>query len=122
MQELTDHQQSSRRKIKEVLQLLSSVEEQLEYQRNVPHVNIVGELICDWFDHSYWPDDKDFVSGFSEAESAALSEFNAVFEHVVAPIRYAELPQITSLVQTPEWTSITQTAKKTLSILEFLYR
>jgi len=44
--ELAKRQKISRADIKEQLQLLSSIGEQLEYQRNVPHVNITGELIC----------------------------------------------------------------------------
>ena len=114
--ELAERQQISRRKIMEELQLLSSVEEQLEYQRNVPHVNITGELICGWFDDSYWPEDKLFVSGFSEEELKAMSEFSEVFESVLAPIRDKELPQITDLVQTPEWVRLTQAAHKALSV------
>ena len=33
----------------EQLQLLASEAEQLEYERNVPQVDITNELLCGWF-------------------------------------------------------------------------
>jgi len=98
------------------LQLLSSIEEQLEYQRNVPHVNITGELICAWFDDSYWPEDKIFIAGFSEEELKAMAKFNEVYENVLASNRVEELPQITTLVQTPEWAHLAQAAREALNV------
>jgi hypothetical protein len=39
-----------RQRITEVLQLLSSKEAQIEYQRDVPIADVSAELLCMWFD------------------------------------------------------------------------
>ena len=117
-EELAEHQQVSRKCVKWQLELLSSTQEQLEYQRDVPHVNITVELVCMWFDDSYHPKNKFFISAFSEKELQAMSEFSEIFERVLAPMRGDYLPQITELVQMPQWINLVQAAQKTLDIFE----
>jgi len=115
--DLAERQQISRKNIKENLQTLSSTEEQLDYQRNVPHVNIIDELVCGWFDDTYWPDDKIFRSGFSEEELKAMSEFSQIFEAVLASVQN-EVPQIEAYVKAPEWARLLQAAHIALSVFQ----
>ena len=115
--ELAKRQKISRADIKEQLQLLSSIGEQLEYQRNVPHVNITGELICGQFDDNYWPEDKIFRSGFTGQELEAMANFNDEFRSVRKTFPNSEIPQITDLVQTLEWKNLTRKAHDTLKLL-----
>jgi hypothetical protein len=113
---LTDLQITLRRNIIEHLRLLSSAEEQLQYQRNVPSVNIIVELVCGWFDEDYMPEDEAFSSAFSMRELQAMSEFNRVFDDiVVSTLRDEEMPQIEDFIKTPEWTGLSQAASLTLS-------
>ncbi len=49
----TDTRLSYREEIRNFLHLLGSEEEQLAYERNVPHVDITAELLCMWFDDFY---------------------------------------------------------------------
>jgi len=68
----------------EQLELLASENEQLEYERNVPRVDITAEMISGWFDTSYHPADAHFCSCFSESELAALSAFSAALSDLHA--------------------------------------
>lgn len=61
---LTELQIALRRNITEHLRLLSSAEEQLQYQQDVPLINVTVELICGWFDDDYLPESKAFSQAF----------------------------------------------------------
>ena len=101
------------------LRLLSSTEEQLQYQRDVPFVNITIELVCGWFDGYYIPEDKAFSSAFSEPELQALADFDQVFDIIAASsLRGEEVPRIESLVQTSEWLRLSQAASVALRVFE----
>lgn len=117
-EELAEQQQISRKCIKDTLEILSSIEEQLEYQRNVPWVNITVELVCFWFDDDYHPKNKIFLSAFSEKELQAMSDFNEVFEQILAPMQGDYFPAITKLVKTTEWKRLVQAAHDTLDVFE----
>ena len=62
--------------IVDLLKLLSSEEEQLAYEKNVPHVDITAELRCMWFDDLYCPQDAFFRSCFTAGELEALAQFH----------------------------------------------
>jgi len=79
----------------EQLETLASENEQLQYERNVSHVDITAELVCGWFDDSYHPGDIRFRSCFTDEELAALAEFNAVFKSCIP-----RLPKRTGTVRT----------------------
>lgn len=114
--ELAERQQIHRKNIKEHLQLLSSAEEQLEYQCNVPHVNVAVELACMWFDDYYHPEDKIFRSGFSESELQVMSDFSADFDNVLAHFPSEHMPETVDLVERLEWARLTQAAQKALQV------
>ena len=108
------HEVSNRRPyIIDLLQLLASEEEQLAYERNVPHVNITAELRCMWFDDQCHPDDSFFVSCFTPDELGALAEFDRFYGE-----RKAQLPPSEGTVRTwlnsPVWRDIMLKAKSTL--------
>lgn len=112
---LTELQIALRRNIIEHLRLLSSAEEQLQYQHNVPFVNITVELACIWFDDNYRPEDEAFSSAFSVQELEAMSEFNRVSDDIVASTLQGEdLPDIADFIKTPEWTRLSQAASLAL--------
>ena len=103
----------------EHLHTLSSAQEQLQYQRNVPFINVTVELICGWFDDTYVPESEHFMAAFSTPELIALAEFNQFFDDVLnsGGLRQ-ETPRIESLVQTPEWARLMRGAGRTLAVLE----
>ena len=102
--------------IREELEVLSSEAEQLEYEKNVPFVDITVELLCGWSDDSYYPDDDEFKSWFTEAELEATSAFNEFFDE-----RIPLLPESNGTVQSwlncPAWREIMAEAQKTLSLI-----
>ncbi len=117
--ELTELQSTLRRNIVEHLHTLSSADEQLQYQRNVPFVNVTVELICMWFDDSYHPEDKDFMAAFSAQELIAMARFNQLFDNVLeSGALREETPQIEDLIKTPEWKYLMQEAAQTLESFE----
>jgi hypothetical protein len=105
---------SSRRKeIIELLQLFASEEQQLAYERDVPHVDITAELVCMWFDDQYAPQQRDYKGCFTPAELAALEEFHRLYDE-----RVARLPESQGTVRTwlgsPVWREVMEQARRAL--------
>ena len=99
--------------IVELLQLLASEEEQLDYEKNVPHVNITAELRCMWFDDHYHPDNAFFASCFTPDELAALAEFHRFYDeqkHHLPPSKGT----VRTWLNSPVWRSIMLKAQLTL--------
>lgn len=108
---------SYRQMITEALQLLSSESQQLAYEKNVPNVDITVELLCTWFDDSYYPEEVDFNSEFDANELEELAHFNRFFEE-----RDELLPESEGTVQTwlanKVWKEIMHEARTTLDKLK----
>jgi len=102
---------SKRDSIIGLLELFSSEEEQLDYEKNVPHVDITVELVCMWFDDQYHPE-RGFDNIFSHDELAALSDFHQFYDE-----RVGRLPESLGTVRTwladPVWREIMQKALST---------
>lgn len=105
-----------RKIVVEQLEMLASETEQLKYEKNVPSVDVTAELISGWFDDSYHPDDAHFRSCFTDAELAALAEFDALFEE-----RRRLLPEskgsVKSWLASPAWREVMNAASRTLASL-----
>lgn len=107
---------SRRQQCRELLQLLASEEQQLDYERSVPHVDITVELVCMWFNDHY--DEKHAANdpAFTDVERAALADFHQFYEQ-----RYRLLPKSHGTVRTwlasPIWQEIMRKADETLSRL-----
>jgi len=99
--------------ILELLRLLSSEQEQLDYEANVPVADVPAELVCMWFDDQYHPDDAFFRSCFHPGELAALAGFHSFYAE-----RHPQLPEaggtIRAWLNSPVWREIMSEAKKTL--------
>jgi hypothetical protein len=102
-----------RKEIIELLQLFASEEQQLAYERDVPHVDITAELVCMWFDDQYTPQQRDFEGCFTPAELAALEEFHRFYNE-----RVARLPESQGTVRTwlasPVWREVMEQARRAL--------
>ena len=77
-----------RRNILNALKLIGSPEAQLDYQRQVPIADVVGEIFCCWSDESFSPSDTSLRTLFTDCEWAALIAFNSRLETI-----YAQMPQ-----------------------------
>ena len=102
-----------RKIIREVLRLLASEEEQLAYEKNVPHVDITTELLCGWFDDSYHPENDGFRSCFKCHELDALASFGLFYNE-----RSSRLPEsqgtVRTWLQSSIWQEVMSEAKSTL--------
>jgi hypothetical protein len=98
----------------ELLGLLASEEQQLAYEKNVPHVDITTELVCMWFDDQYHPDYAGFISSFTPDELATLAEFHRFYDE-----REKQLPESQGTVRTwlasPIWREIMEKAHETVT-------
>ena len=102
-----------RGQIRELLQILGSEEEQLAYERNVPHVDITAELICMWFNDLYDATHAATDSTFSDIERTALAAFHQFYD-----ARVERLPESQGTVRTwlasSVWREIMEQARRTL--------
>ena len=100
-----------------VLRLLSSPEEQLEYERRVPGVSVPTELLSQWFDDLYIPESSSFRLCFSSQEMGALAAFNNYFadrEKLLPPPRDG----IKTWIEDGVWQGIVREASRALSAME----
>ena len=94
----------------------SHQEEQLVYERNVPHVDITAELVCMWFDDLYDAKQAATDPAFSDSERIALAEFHHFYD-----TRVGRLPASQGTVRTwlasPVWREIMEQAGRTLNCI-----
>ena len=105
-----------RQSVAEVLELLSSGDKQLSYERDVPQASVTDELFSLWFDDRYLPDDDYFQNCFSQEELAALAAFNEYYEK-----HEKLLPEprngVTDWLRNETWQGIMRQAARTLLLL-----
>ena len=101
----------------DILELLSSEELQLQYEKNVPHVDITNELVCMWFDDFYLPESKYVCESFTSEELKELKKFNEFYDD-----KFELLPDSQGTVLTwlknKAWRDIMAEAQKTLRKLK----
>lgn len=108
-----------RSRIMEHLQLMSSADLQLTYQRSAPHVRVANELFNGWED---WVPDQSAVERltlpiFSRTEQAAVLEFLQVINAIDARTP-RDLPDIKAFIQTREWADLSAAACRALAIFQ----
>lgn len=112
---MTELQKNSRRNIIHTLRLFASKDEQLEFQRRVPFVDVSTEMFCQW-DSVYIINQQWFCSAYSSVELQAMANFKQILEEVYAA--YEKLPPIREFVLTPEWKRLSQAAAVALNSFE----
>ncbi|WP_157826736.1 hypothetical protein [Colwellia sp. 12G3] len=96
----------------EILQLISSVESQFEYEKNVPIAKVPAELFCTWFDDYYHPNSAEFASSFNADELKDLAIFNQHFDRFGKNIPMNN--GVSSLQSNSNWLAIQSYAGKLL--------
>ncbi len=114
-------EQRVRNRIVEYLELASSFEAQLEYQRNAPIAYVPSELINQWEDWVHTdPRTVDWYPDvYSSDEIAAMKRFHAAWEATADSIPNP-LPPIEQVQLLPEWNNLRRAAEQALSV--FLIR
>lgn len=99
--------------VENILKLLSSKDQQLEFQRKSPSANVALELLCLWFNELYNPGTHLFKQSFTSIELAAIQEFNRYYD-----LRKGKLPEtIEELHGDSDWSVIMDEAKYLLDTL-----
>lgn len=92
------------------LQLLASVEAQLEYQQRAAGINVAYEVVNQWFCDFYHPGAPEFEVEFSPQELASLAEFSRFYDE-----RADLLPgSLTELLECPAWQEVVKSAEAVL--------
>lgn len=100
-----------------VLKLISSEEEQLEYQKEVPIADVSAELFCLWDSCYQLPLNQDWYQEiFSENEFEILKKFDMTFESICKKTS-TDLTYITEFIKTKEWAELALAAKIALKSL-----
>ncbi len=99
-----------------VLELWTSADEQLDYQRNVPIANVSAELFCQWCDDYYNEDNPIMLKEFSQIELEAYKEFDKVICDISDQIPEMT-PPIEEFINTHEWNIVNKAAMSTLKKL-----
>ena len=94
-----------------LLTTLSSGQEQLDYEKNVPIAYVPGELLCQFFDDLYHPKSNDFVNEFSEDELKEIGVFSGFFQIAWDEVEKLDLPPVTKVLALPEWRSMMKRAQ-----------
>ncbi len=110
--------QNIRLGLNEILKLWASVDEQIEYQINVPIADVSAELFCKWCDDYYNEGDPIMMKEFNKMELKLLKEFDEVICRV-ANITPEELPDINEFIKTNEWKRVHIKAISTIKKLQW---
>jgi hypothetical protein len=107
-----------RKEVIEVLGLISSKEEQLDYQAKAPIAYVSAELFNQWEDCYQIPKEQEwYKEAFSGAELMILREFDSALE-AVAKDTPQNPPDINNFVKTPEWERLSNAAAIALGKLQ----
>lgn len=100
----------------DTLDLISSKNEQLDYQNKVPIAQVSAELFWSWESCYQDVNDRDWYQGiFSNKELEILKKFDVTFELVWSEIG-SDIPYIKEFIQTKQWLTLSKAAK--LALLE----
>jgi len=105
-----------RQRLIDVLDLWTSMDDQLEYQEKAAIAHISHELFNQW-DDWYRPETVHFKLAFDENEREILVDFDKVLNHIsdkTPPV----LPNITEFVKTNDWLVVNQAAINTLKSIK----
>lgn len=99
---------SIRKSVIETIKLLSLPSKQLEYEKNVPIVNVPAELICGFCDDLYHPKSVQFLSEFTEDELKGLAH---LYGMLVEAARI-DVSSVTDLLKHEKWRAVVTVASE----------
>lgn len=106
----------TRKNIVGVIQLWSSKEEQLEYQKSVPIAQVSNELFMQWTDF-YTPDAEVIKEAFTSTELELLTKFNIRLTEI-AKVLNGNIAYIDKFIGTNEWKELNLLASEILRDLK----
>jgi hypothetical protein len=112
-EELEELSNTIRKNIFELLELWSSKEEQLLYQKNVPIAQVSAELFCQW-DDFYHPETDAHKLAFNQKERDLIEIFYIKLD-LISKKTSGFLPYIDDYILTKDWIELNQLARETLA-------
>jgi hypothetical protein len=111
--------QRIRNRIVETVELTGSFEAQLDYEKNVPFVNVPYEVINQWQDWVRGDPriDEQLSDALSDDELDAMAEYQAVWD-VVAEAVPDDYPPLADVQALPAWDRLRLAANVALSVFE----
>lgn len=106
----TEFAELNRENVYSVIDLWCSIDRQLDYQKNVPDVQVSIELYQQWEDF-YFPDSDDFKQSFNKLELELLAEFNEALNNSIDRTP-KNLPPIEDFIKSDEWKMMNSKARK----------
>lgn len=108
-----------RNRIIDYLELMTSQEDQEEYQRKVPYVNIPSELINQWEDWVPRTIPKGYYAEpvYTPAEAEAILAYHKTWDSVADRLPPGR-QSLEEFVQTAEWRELRDAAVKALSVFQ----
>ena len=100
----------------QTVQMISDLEAQKSYEKNVPIADIPSELISSWFDDCWYPDDKEFLNLFTTKEINVLKEFSAYYEQ---KLKKMPLTSFSEMHESFQWQQVVGKAQWVLSLLHW---
>ncbi|XOZ33954.1 hypothetical protein ACMDCT_01580 [Halomonadaceae bacterium KBTZ08] len=67
----------------QTIQLIADTEAQKRYEIDVPIADVPSELVCQWFDDVYKPENGSYREAFTSHELEIFADFNAFYDSLV---------------------------------------
>lgn len=99
-----------RQQVLEVVELLASPGEQMQYAKSVPLACVPDELVCMFADDLFHPKWQPFVDAFSEPEHKSLAELYGRICIASKAFDRADLT-VSAIQKLPEWREVMSFAK-----------
>lgn len=111
-------QATFRSNVFDILRIIASKDEQLEWQKNVPYAAVSDELFCHWeSDYQDVQGQMWFIDAFTAEELKLLHSFDECLESVATRTPQT-LPFNEDFVLTSEWRELNSAAARTLARLK----
>lgn len=101
-----------RTRVIELIELLWSPSEQLRYETDVPHVNVVSEMISMYADETFKPKSEDFLAAFTELEIRDLAMLYGLVCLASTAFESQDVVGVASALKTVEWRSVIEFSKQ----------
>lgn len=102
----------------QIIGILASAREQLDYERNVPIAYVPDELVCQFFDDHYHPKSLQFIAEFSQKEMIEIGVFSGFLEMASGEVRAAKKPVVSAVLKLPSWRTMMKRARATVALLK----
>jgi hemerythrin-like domain-containing protein len=100
-----------RDRVIELVELLSSASAQMQYERDVPQVDVASEMISMYADDFFHPKSEDFLMAFSEPEIKDLAQLYGMICMAAKAFEDESIDGVSSALKTSEWRAVMEFSK-----------